>query len=118
MPSALRIRSGVNGCTVTRAPSGAGASLIAFITAAGAPAVPASPAPFAPSCDCLVGVSTWPTKTAEATVRVYLYGLLAAELKQPLALDGDLWTAGTLNWPERTITPSQSVLGAQTCAMF
>ena len=64
------------------------------------------------------GVSTWPTKTAEATVRVYLYGLLAAELKQPLALDGDLWTAGTLNWPERTITPSQSVLGAQTCAMF
>ena len=52
------MRSGVNGCAVTRAPNGASASLIAFITAPGAPAVPASPAPFAPSCDCLVGVST------------------------------------------------------------
>ena len=41
---------------LTRAEKGDKASLIAFITAAGAPAVPASPTPFAPSCDCLVGV--------------------------------------------------------------
>src|SRR6266850_4921887 len=57
--SALRIRSGVNGIAVTRAFRGSKASLIAFMTAAGAPAVPASPTPFAPSCDCRVGVSTW-----------------------------------------------------------
>src|SRR5262249_9464252 len=57
--SALRILSGVNGIAVTRAPSGASASLTAFMTAPGAPAVPASPMPFAPSCDCRVGVSTW-----------------------------------------------------------
>jgi hypothetical protein len=52
------MRSGVNGMRVTRAPNGMSASLIAFITAPGAPAVPASPTPFAPSCDCFVGVST------------------------------------------------------------
>src|SRR6185503_14057661 len=57
-PSAFRILSGVNGIAVTRALSGSSASLMAFITAPGAPAVPASPTPFAPSCDCLVGVST------------------------------------------------------------
>src|SRR6185503_14149001 len=56
--NAFRIRSGVNGIDVTRAPIGASASLIAFITAPGAPAVPASPTPLAPSCDCSVGVST------------------------------------------------------------
>ncbi len=64
------------------------------------------------------GVSMWPTQVADATVRVYLYGLLAAELKQPMVRDGDVWTAGTLNWPSRTITPAQQVLSGQTCAMF
>jgi hypothetical protein len=44
----------------TRAFSGASASLMAFITAPGAPAVPASPTPLAPSSYCFVGVSTWP----------------------------------------------------------
>src|SRR3989442_1977325 len=57
LPSAFRIRCGVKGIAVTRAPSDVSASLIAFMTAAGAPAVPASPTPLAPSCDCLVGVS-------------------------------------------------------------
>src|SRR5207247_10919326 len=57
LPSAFMTRCGVKGIAVTRAPSGASASLIAFMTAAGAPAVPASPTPLAPSCDCLVGVS-------------------------------------------------------------
>src|SRR4051812_2416204 len=56
---ALRIFSGVKGMLFTRTPKGDKASLMAFITAAGAPAVPASPTPFAPSCDCSVGVSTW-----------------------------------------------------------
>jgi len=64
------------------------------------------------------GVSMWPTTSSEVTVRVYLYGLLAAELKQTLVNDGDLWRAGTLNWPARTIVPSSQVLSSQTCAMF
>src|SRR5207245_11276389 len=57
LPSAFRIRCGAKGIAVTRAPSGAGASLIAFTTAARAPAVPASPTPFAPSSDCLGGAA-------------------------------------------------------------
>src|SRR5690349_16062291 len=46
LESAFKILSGVNGMRVTRAPRGDSASLIAFITAPGAPAVPASPTPF------------------------------------------------------------------------
>lgn len=58
LPSASRMRCGVNGIALTLAPSGASASLMAFITAPGAPAVPASPAPFAPISDSRVGVTT------------------------------------------------------------
>src|SRR5438128_2610520 len=57
LDNAFKILSGVKGIRVTRALKGMSASLMAFITAAGAPAVPASPTPLAPSCDCLVGVS-------------------------------------------------------------
>ncbi len=48
VPSARSTTSGVMGCAVTRAPSGARASFTAFSTAPGAPAVPASPAPLKP----------------------------------------------------------------------
>src|SRR5215470_4903049 len=48
VPSARSTASGVMGCAVTRAPSGASASFTAFRTAPGAPAVPASPAPLKP----------------------------------------------------------------------
>ena len=61
MPSARRIFSGVIGCDDTRAPNGASASLMAFITAPGAPAVPASPAPLAQSCELRVGDYTCET---------------------------------------------------------
>ena len=44
LPSARNTRCGVKGCAVTLAPNGAKASLMAFITQPGAPAVPASPA--------------------------------------------------------------------------
>lgn len=56
LPSARRTFCGVIGCEYTCAPNGASASLMAFMTAAGAPAVPASPAPFAPSLEVAVGV--------------------------------------------------------------
>ena len=55
---ACKTRSGVKGWVLTFAPKGAIASLIAFMMAAGAPAVPASPAPFAPSSELRVGVCT------------------------------------------------------------
>jgi len=60
-PSARRILSGVNGMSVRGfAPSGRSASLIAFMMDAGAPAVPASPAPLAPSSLSAVGETTCP----------------------------------------------------------
>lgn len=64
------------------------------------------------------GVSTWPTTVSNATVRVYVYGLLAAELSKPLEADGDLWYAGTLSWPAREVQPNGQLLGAQICSIF
>ena len=58
LPSAFKIFCGVIGCEWTATEKVVNASLIAFITAAGAPAVPASPAPFAPSSELVVGVCT------------------------------------------------------------
>src|SRR5262245_49313894 len=46
---ACHTRSGVAGISTWSMPSGTSASTMAFITAASAPTVPASPAPFAPS---------------------------------------------------------------------
>lgn len=51
------MRSGVIGICQMLAPIGDNASFTAFNIAAGAPPVPASPAPFAPSTDVFVGVS-------------------------------------------------------------
>src|SRR6185503_4519711 len=60
-PSARKIFPGVNGMSVSGfAPNGRSASLIAFMMQAGAPAVPASPAPFAPNSESAVGETTWP----------------------------------------------------------
>ena len=56
-PSAGGVRPGVAGWRAVRAPGGARGSLIAFIPAPGAPAVPASPTPFAPSGLTGVGVT-------------------------------------------------------------
>lgn len=64
------------------------------------------------------GVSSWPTTTTRATVRLYVYGLLAAEASQSLTADGELWVAGALAWPEGTFTPDTDVLPLQRCASF
>ena len=53
---ARQIRSGVAGISKWRIPSGANASLIAFMTAGNAPTVPASPAPLTPSGLFFVGI--------------------------------------------------------------
>ncbi len=60
-------------------------------------------------------ISSWPTDTSNATVRVFVYGLLAAELSRPLEADGDLWDVGTLSWPAGTITPTDSLRRGLLC---
>ena len=52
---ARQTRSLVAGMSRSRTPSGASASITAFMTAGSAPTVPASPAPLAPSGLSLVG---------------------------------------------------------------
>lgn len=63
-------------------------------------------------------ISTWPTTVSNAIVRVYIYGLLAAELSKPLERDGDLWTAGILTWPSGQVSGGGQVTGGQICAIF
>ncbi len=55
--TARKTRSGVIGCSDSFASNGLSASLIAFMSAAGAPPVPASPAPLAPNNEVRLGVS-------------------------------------------------------------
>ncbi|MFO0724227.1 MAG: choice-of-anchor D domain-containing protein [Myxococcota bacterium] len=64
------------------------------------------------------GISTWPTTTANATVRVYIFGLLAGQFQRALTADGDVWFAATLNWPEHTVTEDGRLSPGQTCAIF
>lgn len=37
--------------------------------------------------------------TTAATVRIFSFGVLAAELRQTLQRQGELWIAGTIDWP-------------------
>lgn len=64
------------------------------------------------------GVSSWPTRVSNATVRVYLFGLLAAELTHAMENDGDLWIAARLTWPDRAVTPDGTVTPALICGVF
>ena len=64
------------------------------------------------------GVSTWPTTASNATVRVYIFGLLAGQFQTQLVNDGDLWFAATLNWPDHTVTEDGRLIQGQTCAIF
>jgi hypothetical protein len=63
-------------------------------------------------------VSTWPTSTSNATVRVYVYGLLAGELTSPLINDNDLWLAGAIEWPSGNIVPEGTIIGGAICGVF
>jgi hypothetical protein len=64
------------------------------------------------------GISSWPTTISNATVRVYILGLLAAELTHPMTADNDVWFAGEIHWPEKTVTENGTVQQAQTCGVF
>ena len=47
-----------------------------------------------------------------------IFGLLQAELTQPLVNDGDVWFMGTLRWPERRVDPDGRIMGNQICAIL
>lgn len=64
------------------------------------------------------GISTWPTTTSNATVRVYVFGLLAAELTHPMTTDGELWLAGELVWPEQRVDADGAVSTPPACGAF
>lgn len=62
--------------------------------------------------------SSWPTESTVATVRVFVFGLLAAELTQTLNATGDLWVAGSLRWPDKTVVPDGSFINGAVCGVF
>jgi hypothetical protein len=64
LPNASNTTSGVMGWRETFALNERNASFTAFMIAAGAPLVPASPMPFAPKADVLVNVCSWPISTS------------------------------------------------------
>jgi hypothetical protein len=64
------------------------------------------------------GISSWPTNVSNATVRVYILGLLAGELTRAMTEDNEVWFAGRINWPEKTVTPDGNVQPAQVCGVF
>lgn len=64
------------------------------------------------------GISSWPTRVSNATVRVFVFGLLKAELTQPLMRDGDVWVAGELRLPQQDVVPDGTVLSGLECGVF
>ncbi|MBI2377619.1 MAG: choice-of-anchor D domain-containing protein [Deltaproteobacteria bacterium] len=63
------------------------------------------------------GDSPWPTTTSNAIVRVFVFGLLAAEYTHALSRRDDVWTVATFDWPSRTFTEIGSLDSAR-CAAF
>jgi hypothetical protein len=62
--------------------------------------------------------SSWPTSVSTATVRIYVFGLLAAELTRPMADTGELWIAGALRWPDQTVAADGTVITGALCGVF
>ncbi len=62
--------------------------------------------------------SSWPTESTVATVRVFVFGLLPAELTQELTATGDLWVAGSLRWPDQVVAPDGSFINGAVCGVF
>lgn len=64
------------------------------------------------------GISSWPTSVSNATVRIYVFGLLAAELSREMMVDGEVWFAGDIRWPEQTVVENGTVQVNQICGVF
>lgn len=60
-------------------------------------------------------VSTWPTTVSNATVRVFVFGLLAAEATRAMTNERELWLVGTLQWPEQTFVTDGNVIQGAMC---
>ncbi len=64
------------------------------------------------------GVSSWPTTTSNATVRVFFYGLLAGQFTRALTQGDDLWFAAEIQWPEIKAIPLDSYSPGVQCGAF
>ena len=62
--------------------------------------------------------SSWPTQVSTATVRIYIFGLLAAEFTRPMQDAGELWVAGSLRWPEQNVVADGAVIPGALCGVF
>lgn len=63
-------------------------------------------------------VSTWPTTTSNATLRVYIRGVLRAEVTRAMVTERELWYVGDLVWPDRELVLDGTVLGDQVCGVL
>ncbi len=63
-------------------------------------------------------ISSWPTASSNATVRVFVYGLLAAEFTREMTMDNELWVAGRIEWPSGQIVPDDTVVLDAVCGIF
>ena len=63
-------------------------------------------------------ISQWPTSTSNATIRVFVFGLLRAEFNHPLSTEGDVWVVGDVVFPGPTVEPNGTVLPSQMCGVF
>lgn len=64
------------------------------------------------------GASMWPTTVSNATVRVYIYGLLAAELTHAMTAEDQVWYAGFIEWPARVVTTDGSTQEGVRCGLL
>ena len=62
--------------------------------------------------------SSWPTQVSTATVRIYIFGLLAAELTREMQETAELWIAGAIHWPDQTVTADGAVINGAICGVF
>jgi hypothetical protein len=63
-------------------------------------------------------VSSFPTNTANATVRVFIFGLQVAEYDQPLLGTGDLWEVAQIEWPSGDVQERGQILDGFECGFF
>ncbi|MEL6183930.1 MAG: choice-of-anchor D domain-containing protein [Myxococcota bacterium] len=60
-------------------------------------------------------VSSWPTTESNATVRVFIFGLLAAEATRTMVNEREVWIVGTLEWPSQTFNVNGTVVEDAVC---